>query len=127
MANLDVSSVLTDPLFTTRMSYTRNKQTVSDSGRAINTPTISSFYGAVTNNSGNTLRRTADGSIIEGDICIHTKTRLIDGKSGRDADTVKYLGNCYLVDNVHDWSSYGQGFVKAICALIPLSGGRDAS
>jgi galactose-6-phosphate isomerase len=126
MATLDVSQVLSSPEFVTRMSYTRNKQTVSDTGRTVNTPTSYSFYGVVTNNSGDTLRRDADGSIIHGDICIHTQTRLVDGKSGRDADAIKYQGNSYLVDNVHDWSAYGQGFVKAICALTPLSGGRDA-
>jgi galactose-6-phosphate isomerase len=124
MPLLDVTSVLTDPMFVDRsLISTRQTQVVNDNGLAVNTPVSTPFSGVVTNNTGDTLRRRADGSRIEGSITIHTRFPLQDGNTGLDADLVQWQGRTYTVSNVSDWSRFGRGFVAAICDLIPLSGG----
>jgi galactose-6-phosphate isomerase len=126
MALLDITSVLTDPLFVDRsLICTRQAQTVGDDGLAVNTATTIPFVGAATNNTGDTLRRGASGSRIEGSITIHTRFPLQDGKDGRDTDLIQWQGRLYTVTNVSDWSNYGRGFFAVTCELIPLSGGAQ--
>jgi hypothetical protein len=124
MPFLDVSSVLTDPMFQdTSLRCVRRSQTVGEDGLAVNTETTIPFAGVVTNNSGDTLKRTPEGSRVEGDICIHTRFILQDGRDGKDADQIKWQNRLYNVVNVADWSTYGRGFTAATCQLVPLSGG----
>jgi hypothetical protein len=124
MPLLDVSDLLTDPDFVDNsLTCTRSAQTVGDDGMAVNTPTVTAFSGVVTNDTGDQLMRGPDGARIDGSITIHTRFQLIDGKVGFDADVVTWQGRQYTVVNVRDWSTYGQGFVAAQCALIPFSGG----
>jgi hypothetical protein len=126
MPRLDVSSVLSDPLFQTRnLQCLRQAQTVGDDGIATNAPSSVTFSGVVTQNSGDTRQIRDDGSYIEGDITIHTRFRLTDGKDGRDADIIIYKGDQYTVVNVADWSDWGRGFICAQADLIPLSGGSN--
>lgn len=124
MPLLDVSDVLLDPDFVdSSLICARSAQTVGSDGMAVNTATQIPFSGVVTNDTGDQLIRNADGSRIQGSITIHSQFRLIDGVSGFDADVVTWQGRSYVVNNVRDWSTYGQGFVAAQCVLIPLSGG----
>jgi galactose-6-phosphate isomerase len=125
MALLDVSDILTDPDFVEKnLLCQRNAQTVGQDGIAVITPTITPFFGVVTNASGMDLRRTAEGEIIYGSIFIATRFQLIDGKTGFTADIIQRGpgGLTYTVRNVAPYAKFGRGFVQAICDLIPLSG-----
>lgn len=124
MPFLDVSDVLCDPEFVDRkLTCTRQAQSVGSDGLAVNTPTVTPFFGVVTSNRGDVLQRLAEGSRIQGSITIHTRFLLQDGRNGSDADLVTWQGRQYTVTNVNDYSTYGAGFVDAECDLIPLSGG----
>jgi hypothetical protein len=101
----------------------RQTQSVDDEGIATNTPATTTFSGVITNDSGDVLARSGEGSKIQASITIHTRFQLRDGKDGQDADEVIYRGNRYTIVNVADWSDYGRGFVCASAELIPLSGG----
>lgn len=126
MARLDVSTVLQDPMFLDRgLICIRQSQTVDDNGIAVNTPTNLTFSAVVTNNSGDTLVRTPEGSRVEGDITIHTRFKLQDGRTGLDADQIKWQGNLYNIVNVADWSNFGRGFLCATAELVTLSGGPN--
>jgi hypothetical protein len=125
MPLLDISSVLTDPLFVDRtLICVREKQSVGEDGIAVNKPSSIPLTGIVTANSGNSLFRQPDGSHIESTITIHTRFRLEDGKTGRAAHLIKWCGKQYTVINVTDYSTYGRGFVQATAQLIELSGGN---
>lgn len=123
MPFLDVTDVLLDPDFLdTTLSVTRNAQTVTDGGIAVDTTTTTSFYGVVTSLNGSVLQRVAEGEHIEDTITIHTPYRLIAGQAGYDADVVNWQGRQWTVTNVNDYSTYGRGFVAATCTMKQLSG-----
>jgi galactose-6-phosphate isomerase len=125
MPNLDVSSVLTDPLFADMsLRCIRQRQTVGTDGIAVNTPVPVPFSGVVTAASGTVLEREAEGSRVSGSINIVTRFWLEDGKNSLAADIVTWKGRRYTVADVQDYSRYGPGFIQATCELLPITGGR---
>ena len=123
MPFLDVTDVLLDPDFLdTTLSVTRNVQTVTDGGIAVDTPTTTGFFGVVTSLNGSVLQRVAEGAHIEDTITVHTPFKLIAGQAGYDSDVVNWQGLQWTVTNVNDYSTYGRGFVAATCTMKQLSG-----
>lgn len=124
MPFLDVSDVLFDPDFCDAIELHRMTQSVStNTGEATNTEAISTFYGVVTSDRGDVLRRMAAGEHIEGSIVIHSQTPLRDGGGlYASADEVVWANRRYVVTNVNDYSRFGAGFTAAICDLKPLAG-----
>lgn len=122
MPLLDVSELLTDPDFCQRLICTRLKQIVGENGLAVNSPVRIPFTGVVTQMSGAELERNAVGELITGTILVCTKFRLTDGKVGLTADIITMGPRRYTVINVYNYSQYGQGFIEAVCDLIPLEG-----
>lgn len=123
-SRLDVTDILLDPDFVDdSMVCESNTQTMSSGGIATNTPQLTPFSGVVTQGNGDIMKRQPDGSRIAGSILIITKFNLTDGLAGRDADIVQWNGRRYTVSAVNNYTTYGAGFVEAVCDLIPLSGG----
>jgi hypothetical protein len=123
MPFLDLSEVFFDPDFLdTTLTCTRNLQGVGQDGVAFNQASTNPFNAIVTSDSGAVLKRVADGSHIVDTIMVHTLTRLIDGQSGYDADVITWSGANWTVTNVMNYSTYGPGFVCAICTLVQLAG-----
>lgn len=123
MALLDVSSVLTDPDFQDcSIVRERRMSTVGSDGITVISSTSTTFCGVVTSDSGDQLKRGADGERIAGSITIHTSFELADGGSGQTADIVQWRGRRYTVSSVLDFGNFGRGFCSVGCDLIPLSG-----
>ncbi|MBF7687077.1 hypothetical protein [Acinetobacter rathckeae] len=123
MPNLDVSDVLLDPDFmTTELLCNRTQVTVKQNGTADTSLQSIPFAGVVTTNSGLKMDRKEDGTLVKGAINIHTQFHLISGDSSTQADEVQWRGKTYIVSQVLSNAHFGQGFVKAICELKPLSG-----
>lgn len=118
MALIDVTDLLADPDFVEPAPLTvrRSAVSVNEHGRKVATPSVSLFTAVVTQNGGADLVRGPDGSMISGDIVIHTTFRLTE------EDDVIWKGTTYTVKNVRDWSSFGRGFVCAIAIRRPLNG-----
>lgn len=124
MPFLDVSDVLLDPDFCdTTLVCARSAQTVGADGLAANATTTLPFSGVVTAGTGNNLVRTPVGEYADGDILIVTKFRLQVAGNGNDADVVTWNGATYTVTKVNNYTTYGAGFVWAVCTLLPLGGG----
>lgn len=123
MPNLDVSDVLLDPDFMTN-DLVCNRQTVimENNGRPQSTLLSTPFSGVVTTNSGLNMDRREDGTLIKGAINIHTQFALTSGDASSKADEIIWKGKTYIVSQVLNNQHYGNGFVKAICELKPLSG-----
>jgi hypothetical protein len=126
MALLDVSDITLDPDFVDPLVCFRNTQTVDDNGLATDTPTSTRFYGVVTNDQGDILKRFPEGSYVTGSIMVHSRFPLTAGKDGVDADTVQWNGDMYTVFNIANWTTYGAGFTAALCTPVKLSGGVNA-
>lgn len=124
MPLLDVTDVLSDPDFVDNtLVCFRSVETVDDRGRSTLQTTATPFAGVVTSDRGDILDRIAEGERITGSILICTTFRLTDGKAdGTTADEVEWQGRRYTVAAVNDYSTYGAGFVEAVCDLKPLSG-----
>lgn len=123
MPNLDVSDVLLDPDFMTLdLVCIRAEITALENGTASELQQNINFAGVVTTNNGLNMDRRPDGTLIKGAINIHTQFRLTSGDINTSADEVIWQGQTYIVSQVLSNAHFGQGFVKAICELKPLSG-----
>ena len=121
MPSLDVSDVLLDPDFMTMdLVCKRIMVAVGDNGRSVKSEQSFQFSGVVTTNSGQNMDRREDGTLIKGAINIHTKTPLMAGDAGQQADEITWKGKTYYVVQVLDNLHYGGGFNKVICDLKPL-------
>lgn len=122
MPQLDVSSVLFDPMFADQLTCLRQTETVGTDG--MNNPTDARipFSGVVTSNAGDVLDVIAEGTRVKGSITVHTVFRLRMSGDGIDADHVLYNGVEYIVDNINDYSRYGAGFIAADCIIKPVTG-----
>lgn len=123
MPNLDVSDVLLDPDFMTTDLICNRIQVVPQQNGTANTSLQSTpFAGVVTTNNGLNMDRREDGTLIKGAINIHTQFNLTSGDSSTRADEIQWRGKTYIVSQVLSNAHFGQGFVKAVCELKPLSG-----
>jgi galactose-6-phosphate isomerase len=119
-ALLDVTEVLTDPLFIdTGLQRVRLAETIGSDGIAVHTPTTTTFSGSV-QPTGDQAKRLEDGTWHASAIEVWTKTELISGEVSVTADQVVWKGAAYTVMKVLDWD-YGQGFRRAMCELQPLA------
>lgn len=121
---IDVTELLDDPDFVVgNLVVISRAQSVNTSGRAENTEVRTTFSGVVFPGTGNMMLRTPDGERMTGDISIVTRHYLTDGiGQGRTADVVEYAGGQYIVKNAFDYSNWGQGFVMAVCDMLPVGG-----
>lgn len=121
-ALLDVTEVLTDPLFIdTGLVRRRLAETVGTDGVAVHTPSTLIFSGSV-QPTGDQAKRLEDGTWHTSAIEVWTKADLISGEVSTTADQVQWKGAWYVVMKVLDWD-YGQGFRRAMCELQPLAPG----
>jgi galactose-6-phosphate isomerase len=107
------------------LQYTRNVQSVGQNGRTIVTPMTDTFAGTVLNEKGRLLTRESDGTRIKSNIVIFSRFRLQAGDDTHAADIVTWESRQYTVMAVKSYASWGRGYVKAICELIPLAGGTS--
>ena len=122
MARLDVSDIVLDPDFADQLTLYRNKQTVGENGRAINTTVESDFWGVVTAASGANLARMPSGEMVSGAIIVHSKTPLSSGAPGKTADIIGFRGRQYTVSRVDNYSHFGAGFTAATCEIKEVDG-----
>ncbi len=121
MPLLDVSDVLSDPLFADSAVLIRTAVSVDPAtGRTVETPTETPISVVVTSDKGQNLRRTPDAAISDGSIIVHSTFRLAEGGNGVDADILRWNGNEWTVVTTDDYSRYGAGFTVATCRLLPL-------
>lgn len=121
MPLIDVTRVLSNPLFYTRFDVFRYDQLLVDGVTQISNPrNYQGVTGVVTAVRGRELERFPEEERLAGAIQIYTKFRLTGGKGATSADEVEWptkSGVYYIVIQVDDWSEYGKGFVQAICVL----------
>ena len=121
MPLLDVSDVLSDPMFQTTFQVIRSVESVTSGGVAQQSTQTLRAMGVVTPNDDTILQRLMDGSRIAGSITVHTKFALTDGAGTTIADIVVWRNRQWTVTSVGDWGQFGAGFVTARCELQPVS------
>jgi galactose-6-phosphate isomerase len=123
MPYLDVSDCLLDPDFCdSTLSAVRSSTSTNAQGLTQTVQTTCGFAGVVTSDAGIDLERGAAGEHGSGSISIITRFGLRAAGLGVTADVVTWNGRQYTVVKVNDYSTYGIGFIEAICDLYPLHG-----
>lgn len=122
MPELDVSDVLSDPMFADSAVLIHTAVTVDGVGRTVKTPVDTAISVVVTSDKGRNLRRNPDAAASEGSIIVHSTVTFTEGDSatGVDADIVRWNGKDWTVVTVDDYSRYGAGFTVATCRLLDL-------
>jgi hypothetical protein len=123
MPRLDVSRVLLDPRFCdSTLRCERYTSSVDANGRGTTAQTLLGFSGVVTSDSGERLQRGVVGEHAVDTVTVISRFKLRSAGASATADIVQWNGLRYTVKSVNDYSTYGRGFVEAICEMIPLAG-----
>lgn len=111
---IDLSDVLCDDeLGAESLVRVRMTQTVNARGRAVNAEEQTPFNGIVTQDAGQILERTGDGSFVSGSILITTATPLRMAGEDYEADVVVWKKRRYAVNKLGDYQAHG--FNWAVC------------
>ena len=116
---IGVGDALANPDVQVRFDVTRRKETVSDKGRSVVTPTVfPNQVGTICAASPSDLARLPEGDRMEKYISIVSKFRLrgasTDGVDVYKPDLVDYEGDQYVVVDVQPYPRAGAGFTQAI-------------
>jgi hypothetical protein len=115
---IDVTDLLEDPDFATTFDMFHTTSVVDAQGmnQLTASPVINGVIGVVTPNPKAFVRQ-PDGSILNANIMVYTKTILTNGEATNEPDVVIWNGHQWLVKIVTDYHEFGQGFVVANCDL----------
>lgn len=115
MAQLDVSEVLTDPMFLDPFTIIRRASTVNDLGRNVIVETTISAIGSVQAADGDTLAMLPEAARLSDVRNIFTRTVLIADVVSGYSDLILWKGNRYQTLKVTPWGNYGSGWYKCVC------------
>lgn len=119
MALLDVSEVLLDPDLTTNFNVVRKTVDTDNHGRQIVTEAVTTgVLGVICSASQNDLERLGDYQTGKRYISIVCQFRLQMTSEGKQADTVQWTGDDYVVLYLDPYPQYGIGFVQAIAGSL---------
>lgn len=114
--NINLAGVVSSVMFTVAFKVRRRKAVVSTAGR---TKEIDEFfepvYGLVTPEGDNTQKREKDYATGQKTISVITRFGLRDQVRCALPDLVIWRGDTYLVETVDDCTSFGPGWVEAMC------------
>lgn len=125
MALLDVSEVISEPLFTEQAMLVQRAVVIGPGGIASHVETRTPILVIPTSGDGDQTRRSRDASSVYSTVRFYTKAQLSPGETGSDADRIHWRGRLYQVISRSDWSTWGQGFTSASCELVPPDGGTE--
>ena len=123
MPLLDVSDLILDPDFCEELTIYRRQEIVSNKGRATTTPVliVPAPWGVVEPQEDSPLERKEDFQDLPQLIEVHTQYRLRSAsETGAlveyQPDTIIWNETTFLVMRVINWSKYGRGYIRALCA-----------
>ena len=123
MPAVDVTDIVLDPDFSEALTVYRRAQVIDNYGVAQTTPTLvtPAPYGVVEPQGDDNLEFDEDYQDLPQVIEVHTPFRL--RSAGKDTlgnsfqpDVILWNDTHFLVMFVANWSRYGRGFIRAVCA-----------
>jgi len=121
MPLLDVSELLGDPMFADDITVIRSTRSVSTGGRTVDTPSSYNTYGNVQPASEAQLQQLPDLERVGSYISVVTPFPLYCLTDTTAPDQVKWNHGTYRVAVVRDYTTYGSGFVEALCQLVTFT------
>jgi hypothetical protein len=122
---INVITAITSPMLADGFAVIRRQQTVGNNGRATfaTTPFLN-LHGAVYPSSKNDLERFPNLQVMGKTITVITRFALrgVSETAGTDfaPDIVQWHGDNFVVMDLQDFSSWGNGFILAICQSMDL-------
>lgn len=123
MALLDVSEVISDPLFTTTVTLVRTEEFVNDLGEATWRDAETRDVSAVVTADTKTIERLPDALRRAGTILVRFLVKDFDAYQARGYDAVVWRGRRFVVKDAADYSHFGAGFVRMVCWPEEVSDG----
>lgn len=123
MALLDVSEVISDPLFTTPVTLVRTEEYVNDLGEATWRDAETRDVSAVVTSDTKTIERLPDALRRAGTILVRFLVKDFEDFRARGYDAVVWRGRRFVVKDAADYSHFGAGFVRMVCWPEEVSDG----
>ncbi len=123
MALLDVSEVISDPLFTTTVTLVRTEEFVNDLGEATWRDAETREISAVVTADTKTIERLPDALRRAGTILVRFLVKDFEDFCARGYDAVVWRGRRFVVKDAADYSHFGEGFVRMVCWPEEVSNG----
>jgi galactose-6-phosphate isomerase len=121
MPLLDVSEIIADADFSDDIVVIRSNRTVDAHGRTVDVPGSFNTYANVQPAPQSALQILPDNERVGSFISVVTPFRLIPLTDTTAPDQVQWSNRTYRVKMLRDWSTYGNGFVEAICELTSMT------
>ena len=116
MATLDVSEVLTDPLFTSEIQLISTEEGRDENGNPEWIETNHGTFNAVVTADQRTLERLPEALRQTGTILVRVMAETIPPAFiGANQDVIVYHGKRYLIKDTVDYAQFGRGFYRFIC------------
>lgn len=123
MALLDVSEVISDPLFTTPVTLVRTEEFVNDLGEVTWRDAEKREISAVVTSDTKTIERLPDALRRAGTILVRFLSKDFDVFQARGYDAVIWRDRRFVVKDAADYSHFGAGFIRMVCWPEEVSDG----
>lgn len=124
MALLDVSEVITDPLFTSPVTLISCSESYDENGNPVWIDGDQADVMAVVTSDMKTLERLPESLHREGTICVRfMKDAAPESFAGKGYDALIWRGKRFVVKDTADYSQFGKGFLRLTCWPEEISDG----
>lgn len=116
MATLDVSEVLTDPLFTSSITLVSQSLSYDAYGNPVYEEDDEAEIPAVVTHDEKALKRYDATLQREGSILVRVlSSYLPEGFGGKGYDKLKWRGKSFVIVDTADYSQFGHSFLRMLC------------
>ena len=116
MALLDVSDVISDPLFTSPVRLITREESEDENGQPVWTDDVSYCINAVVTSDMKTLERLPEEIRRVGSIVVRFLVDDAPCFKARAHDCVECRGLRFAINDSADYSRFGRGFIRLICS-----------
>lgn len=122
---IDVSELMDDPDFLSPypIQLVRRANVANEHGEGVMTESATSIEGIIQPGSGDMMEKLPESARLQESIRIWTRATLTPQQEGVDGygDLLVYRGKRWLVRVVDDFSTWGNGYTKAVAIFESLS------
>lgn len=116
MALLDVSEVISDPLFTSDVTLIPRVLTYDEDGNPVYTDASDTYeFKAVVTQDSKTLARYPDSLVREGSIVVRYLVNDAPEMVGKGYDRIEWRGKSFVIRDASDYTQFGRGFIRLLC------------
>lgn len=117
---IDVTEVLADPDFVDDVVHISRVPTINGLGENILSECKANTFGSVQPASGKTISRLPELFRVANLMSFWLQGEIVTSEPGKYSDLLVYRGKTFQVQNVFDWSAWGEGWCEGTCvAQVP--------